>query len=122
MTLNSKESQLLQAAHYGSMGGLSIALKNKDKIDINCQDDAGLTALHWCVKNHKEPLVEMLLDSGASPNVKDGKGDTALHYAVELKAVKIQRLLIKYGADIYLVGSRGKSAKELANEDRTSKN
>lgn len=117
MDLKSKEYQLLQAAHYGSIGGLSFVLKSKDQLDLNCRDDQGLTALHWCVKNNQEALVQMLLEAGASPNVKDGLGDMPLHYAAQNKYVKIQRILIKHGADINALGSTGKSAKDLAKQN-----
>lgn len=109
----SREFQLLQAAHYGSIGGMRFLLKKGD-VNLNAKDENNLSALHWCVKKNNEDLVLMLLAAGANPNILDSKKDTPLHYAAQLGLIKIQRLLIKHGADINLVGSLGISAKEIA--------
>lgn len=114
-----REFQLLQAAHYGSVGGMRFLLKKGD-VNLNAKDDNDLAALHWCVKKNNEELVLMLLTAGADPNILDSKNDTPLHYAAQLGLIKIQRLLIKFGADINMVGSLGISAKELALNNKIS--
>jgi uncharacterized protein len=57
------------------------------------------TALHYASGGHG-PVVALLLDRGADPNVRDD-GDNAfpLHFAAEKERLDIIRLLIEHGAD-----------------------
>jgi len=56
------------------------------------------TALHLAVAH--EPVVRLLLDRGANPNIRD-EGDNAypLHFAAENQNLAIITLLIEHGAD-----------------------
>ena len=56
------------------------------------------TALHFGVAH--EPVVRLLLERGADPNVRD-EGDVAypLHFAAENQALPVIRLLLEHGAD-----------------------
>ena len=56
------------------------------------------TALHFGVAH--EPVVRLLLERGANPNVRD-EGDVAypLHFAAENQALPVIRLLLEHGAD-----------------------
>jgi ankyrin repeat protein len=56
------------------------------------------TALHFGVAH--EPVVRLLLERGADPNVRD-EGDDAfpLHFAAERQDLPVIRLLVEHGAD-----------------------
>ncbi len=41
----------------------------------------GLTSVGWAVLHGKTQILELLLDSGANPNLKDAAGHTPLYYA-----------------------------------------
>jgi ankyrin repeat protein len=58
------------------------------------------TALHFAVGGTHEPVVALLLERGANPNVRD-EGDDAmpLHFAAEKEHLGIIRLLVEHGAD-----------------------
>ncbi|MEQ4204287.1 ankyrin repeat domain-containing protein [Actinopolymorpha sp. B9G3] len=56
------------------------------------------TALHFGVAH--EPVVRLLLDHGADPDVRDeGDNATALHFAAERGDLDVVRLLVENGAD-----------------------
>ncbi len=70
--------------------------------NINRQDKTGMTYLAVAVRQYKADVVQMILESGADPNIGDNLGVYPLAYAF-LKKVsdteKIIRLLLKFGAD-----------------------
>jgi ankyrin repeat protein len=57
------------------------------------------TALHFGVGH--EPVVRLLLERGADPNVRD-EGDNAipLHFAAEREDFPVIRLLVEHGSDL----------------------
>lgn len=54
----------------------------KRHIDINAQDDLGLTPLHQACKVHAVNITKFLLAIGADPNIPDKDSQTPLHHAV----------------------------------------
>lgn len=61
---------------------------------------AGETLLHHAVSSSRYLAVTMLLEGGASPDLKGGiDGWTALHYAALLDNAKLVELLAEYGAN-----------------------
>ena len=93
---------LLEAADSGETARVIELLdRHPDLIDRRgvLHGSSGLrTALHFGV--HYEPVVRVLLDRGANPNIRD-EGDNAmpLHYAAERGNAAIIRLLVEHGAD-----------------------
>lgn len=58
------------------------------------------TALHFAVNRDSTPVVALLLERGADPNIRDeGDNATPLHFAAEHGAMEIVRLLVEHGAD-----------------------
>jgi ankyrin repeat protein len=70
-------------------GGIEI-LKYllQNKVNVNLQDELGNTALHYAVLTHNYNKIGLLIDAGASPQIKNKKGDSALKLAE-----KFQRLI-----------------------------
>ncbi len=60
------------------------------------------TPLHYAVKNYHYPVVTLLLEYNANPNIKDSHGKTPLHYVAPgpFGNDKMFSLLLDYGADI----------------------
>jgi len=87
----------------------SALLLMSDKLHfeyINNSDIMGYTALHQAcvISNSDTNMIELLLQSGADPNVKSICLDwTPLHIVVQIKvgpiSIEIVELLLRYGAD-----------------------
>jgi ankyrin repeat protein len=67
------------------------------KIDINCIDYEGYTALYYAIENNNYENVESLLSNGANYNIILPNGDTPMSYAYMMEYNKIIRLLYDYG-------------------------
>lgn len=63
--------------------------------------DIGETALHIAASlpNNDSECAQMLLKSGAHPNVKQLDGQTPLHFAARIGKVEMIRLMLEHGAD-----------------------
>jgi ankyrin repeat protein len=80
-----------------------ILYKYYDIIDLNNQDNEGLTALHLAVMSgiiiiyltnlDKLNIVKKLLYKGVDLNIKDSKGRTALDMATEKKKIDIEKTI-----------------------------
>jgi ankyrin repeat protein len=105
-------AKLIEAARYGSDGGVRFFIKRGASVDG--ADESGWTALHWAAAKPSLECVDALLLGGASVSAINVSGDTALHVAASRGHVEIQRLLIKAGADIKLRNNEGKTPIELA--------
>ena len=67
------------------------------KLDINAQDDKGLTALMHAVINEQKHVIELLVSLGADQSIQDKDGYTALMHACKEKdKKKYQKELEKY--------------------------
>ena len=70
------------------------------KININCIDYEGYTALYYAVENNNYEIVESLLSNGANYNIILTNGKTPMSYAYMMEYNKIVRLLYDYGDTI----------------------
>jgi ankyrin repeat protein len=59
-----------------------------------------------------------LFEEGADPNAKDSDGFTPLHCAAVAGHIGVIGLLLECGADESTTNSSGKSARDLANENK----
>ena len=74
----------------------------------------GATALHAAVQTGHEPVVRVLLEAGASPNVANSAGDTPLHTC---ESAELMAALIKAGGDANAanwVGEAGRGRRRRA--------
>ncbi|XP_065186272.1 transient receptor potential cation channel subfamily A member 1-like [Sycon ciliatum] len=67
---------------------------------VNKQDSSGLTPCHWASIEDHANVLELLLESGASPDSKDLNRCTPLHYAAERGSVHIAQVLLRYAPGI----------------------
>lgn len=97
---------------------IKFIAKNKDIIPdiIDNQDKKGNTALHWAVKSHNYPVVVILLNYNANPNITNNKGNTPLHLAIHKYGAnnRVISLLLKAGANIHLKNKKGESPVDKA--------
>jgi ankyrin repeat protein len=103
-----------------ALGPLHSAVASNNAIDlrrrINAGDSVdlpingnkrwpdGTTPLMIAVCNSSDDMVGMLLERGASPNLRDITGETALHKA---RSVTLVKLLILRGADVNALTNHG---------------
>lgn len=71
----------------------------EQKVDVNCQNEDGLTPLHWAVDRGNKEIAEYLLLQKADINAKDSDEATPLHYAVDCDHLELVDLLLRAGAD-----------------------
>jgi len=76
-------------------------------LDLEDKDNLGMTKLHHAVQAGDLDLVESLIQSGASVNVRDKNGQTPLHYAAERGFIECMEALVKHGADLHIVDNSG---------------
>ena len=70
--------------------------------DVNVADHEKWTALHFAGRDHKAPIVGVLLEAGAKADPVDSFGDTPLWRAVTKNAdIAIVKALVEHGADPY---------------------
>ena len=106
------QAKLIEAARYGSEGGVRFFVKRVE--NVNYGDETGRTALHWAVVKPSPDCVAMLLAAGADHARKTVDGDTPLHLAAKLGHLEVQRMLIKAGADTQVKNLDGLSPADLA--------
>ncbi|MGH9822759.1 MAG: ankyrin repeat domain-containing protein, partial [Blastocatellia bacterium] len=77
-------------------------------MDPDVRNKSGQTALMAAARKGQCAAIEMLLDRGASVNLKDSEGVMALHYAAGAPDdFKCLKTLIAHGADVKARTSRG---------------
>lgn len=90
------------AAETGDKVKLNQLLKNK-KIDLNSQDEAGMTPLMSAALGGQVDILKQLLARKVKLEVKNEAGDTALAVAVTNDQFEAARTLINAGANVDLV-------------------
>jgi len=96
--INSKYSSGETALHIAcNLQLVSIAkLLIANNINTNIQDFSHeVTALHYSILIGNKELVNLLLQSGADPNIQDIYGNTILHYAIYENNFEVLNMLIK---------------------------
>ena len=74
--------------------------------DVNARDGLGNTPLHYAIESNALRLAELLLASGADPDIANHQGASPLHLAAVYNTVRVQ-LLLDAGADTDLRDGSG---------------
>ncbi|KAJ8340964.1 hypothetical protein SKAU_G00332550 [Synaphobranchus kaupii] len=106
---------LLEAVSRNDLEEVRYLLENSVSPDL-CNED-GLTALHQCCIDDHEHMVEILLNGGASVNVRDNELWTPLHAAATCGHTGLIHTLIQRGADLLAVNSDGNMPYDLCEDD-----
>ena len=74
------EIQFLQAAEKGDLSFVKLAIEEK-KLDINCKDLSGWTAIYFAANKGHVEIVEYLAEKGGDVNLVNDDGDSPLRTA-----------------------------------------
>ena len=107
-------TELLHAAIEGDLEKLPSLIQAHS--DVNHQDDDGWTALHFAAQNRHLKIVDLLLKSGANPNLTNSHGNSPLFPAVMNARgnFDIICLLLSAGANPTHKNNHGKSPYDVA--------
>ena len=100
--LNKKEEELklIKFCEDGNFKEVQASLESLPiEINVNAQDDKGLTPLMCASANGHLDIVEYLIrEIGANPNIKNNEGKTALDLVEENRHEEVAEFLRKAGA------------------------
>ena len=108
-TSQEASKDLLQAANYGNLQRVQSSLNAG--ADVNIQDEAYWTPLHWAAKMGHKEIVEILLRAGADKDRVEYYGYTPLHLA---SITEVVEALVYAGADKDRQGNDGNTPLHLA--------
>lgn len=110
-------NQLVESVNNNNMYEVDDLLKNnKNKMDINIQDEDGKSLLMKSIINESTQITYSLIDAGIELNLQDKEGRTALMYAFLNGAntgnpgTQIIEYMIRKGADVNLKDNKGNTA------------
>ncbi|WP_374029279.1 ankyrin repeat domain-containing protein [Bdellovibrio bacteriovorus] len=106
--ISSKELSLIKASETGDQAKVTALLKDK-KINLNAQDEVGMTALMSAALGGHVDILKQLVSKKVSLETKNQSGDTALAVAVTNDQFAAAKALIKAGAnvDVTVAGEEG---------------
>ena len=112
---NMGNTVLHKAATKGCLSGVRALLNSTTstaKINVNATNFVEQTPLIIACMNHREDIIESLINAGCDVNIRDTDGGTALFYALNLD-LNVS-VLLDSGADPFVRHSSGSTAFELA--------
>ena len=114
---NEYGQNLLQEAIGANRDEVAVDLVSRG-IDINHQDNRGMSPLHYCAQYLDIQIAELLLKNKADVNTVDSYGNNPLWTAVfnANDDCKMVRLLVKHGADANHKNKAGRSPIDFAQQ------
>ena len=106
--LNKNEKEFLLKASKGD--GKDVLNLINAGLDVNIQDENGMTALMMACEVGCVPLVEWLIKAGAAVNIQNIFGNTALICATFKRQNECVRKLLECGANTSIQGKDGLTA------------
>lgn len=99
------DETMFTCLHYAAFSNnieLCKVLLSYDSVNVNAEDNAGETPLHWVFKwpNAPPELVKLLLNKGADVNAQDNDSQAPLYEACLVGNLEGVRLLLEHGADV----------------------
>ncbi|XP_039319815.1 ankyrin repeat domain-containing protein 29 isoform X4 [Saimiri boliviensis] len=99
-----KETPLANAAFWAARRGNLTLLKlllNSGRVDVDCRDSSGTTALFFAAQQGHNDVVRFLFGFGASTEFRTKDGGTALLAASQYGHMQVVETLLKHGANIH---------------------
>lgn len=97
-------------------GDLEVALDllHRSKCDVNQRSNGGQIPLFMAISRKDKNLIQLILEKGASPNMRDAEENTALHIAMQNDDTELEQLLLKKGAYPNAQDAKGNTALHIA--------
>ena len=108
-----KVSALSRAVTRGAIDNVRQMVESITRGDLNEVDAYGMTALHYAAKHDRKEIVSLLLNNGASIDIKTKQG-TALQVALRNRKEATASVLLSRGASATSTDADGKTALHLA--------
>lgn len=102
------------AAYFGKSEALKYLIKAGAEVNSPSKNSLGVTPLQSAVAGGHLEIIRLLLEAGASPNVRERGGSTPLHTAAYNGDVEIVRSLIFGGADLEAVNGDHEKPLDIA--------
>lgn len=100
------DTRLSEAAMSGEMATVQALIQ--EGIDVNSAQGDGNTALHWAAFRRDLQMAKLLLEAGASTDVKTRLGEMSpLFMAARNGDAAMLNLLLEHGAEVNAVSSNG---------------
>lgn len=106
-----KNKEFALACGRGNIAAINALIGG---VDINCQDNNGVTPLMYAAQSGGLSAVKILIKSNVDLDIQDNEGRTALFYAACLRKVVILRELCNSGAKIDIPRNGGRTALMMA--------
>lgn len=104
------------AAFFGRPAAVALLLARGAEVDAVGRGWMTGTALHSAVSRSRSDIARILLDAGASPDIRQSGGWTPLHSAAANGDLASVELLLVTGADPTATNDDGRSVLDMATE------
>ena len=102
------------AAYFGHKEAVEYLIKAGAELNSPSKNKMVVTPLQSAVAGRHSDVTRLLIETGASPNVRERGGYTPLHTAAHNGDVEIVRSLIFGGADIEASSEKGETPLDMA--------
>lgn len=102
------------AAYFGKVEAVKYLIKAGAEVNSPSKNSLGVTPLQSAVAGGHLEITRVLLEAGASPNVRERGGYTPLHTAAQNGDVEVVRSLIFGGADVEAVSEKNEKPLDIA--------
>ncbi|XP_051508105.1 putative ZDHHC-type palmitoyltransferase 6 [Myxocyprinus asiaticus] len=102
-------SCLFESIQRGEIDRVSHLIQ-QDRGVLKQKGWGGFTALHFAALHGNRPMAELLLNSGADPNIPCDAGQTPFHFACRNGNISIMHKMMQHGADLNIVDEQGKTS------------
>ncbi|KAL6487200.1 hypothetical protein MHYP_G00038260 [Metynnis hypsauchen] len=99
---------IFEAVQRGAIEQVAELIQH-DQTVLQQKGWGGFTALHFAALHGNRPIAELLLSSGADPNIPCDAGQTPFHFACRHGNISIMHKMIQHGADLRIVDQQRKT-------------